>query len=287
MKIFKKVRHLGDKRDIYFCGIKIFSYHRRIVLKDASYAILKFMAVQKCKDLENLVLGSSHGRDGFIPGDKDFNLSNSSLDMYRIWNLYKFVVEHNGKNLKNVIVFWSVFHAGLQLEKTKEFSKCIPYKYLYGIDYASDFPANDKYAIQKIKQQQKDIICPDDFRGKSTYDTHHGESAETLVSKHLKNTMRNNNQIQYLDNIAKLAKRKNHKLYVVLPPYRSDYLKFLPKDKIVYRELFDFLDKNKNVKLLNFRRDKDFKDSDFDSPDHCNENGGIKLTKKINRAIKK
>lgn len=287
MKIFKKIRHLNGWREIYFCGIKIFSYHKRIFVRDCVGDIVKFIAVQKCSDLKNLVLGSSHGRDGFIPGNFDFNLSNSSLDLYRIWNLYKYVVEHNGKKLENVIVFWSVFHPGLQLEKTQEFKRCIPYKALFSIEYACDFVLDDKYAIERILEQLKHTDCPDGFRGKSGYNIVHNDIAEVLVNKHLKNTKRNNNQIQYLGNIVKLARKKKHNVYVVLPPYRSDYLKYLPKESEVYRELFEFLDKNPDVKLLNFQRDKDFRDDDFDSPDHCNESGGIKLTAKIKSAIEK
>ena len=99
--------------------------------------------------------------------------------------------------------------------------------------------------------------------------------------------MRNNNQIKYLGDIVKLARQKHHKVYVVLPPYRSDYLKCLPEESIVYRELFDFLKENPDVKLLNFQLSSDFKDSDFDSPDHCNKSGGLKLTKKIKSAMDK
>lgn len=286
MKIFQKIRHLNGLREIYFCNFKIFSYHKRIFTRNCSHEIIKFIGLQKCKDFENLILGSSHGRDGFIPEKSDFNLSNSSLDLYRIWNLYKWVVEHDYKNIKNVIIFWSVFHAGLQLEKTQEFKKCIPYKALFGIEYSCDFYIDDKYAINKIKKQMKQTDCPKDFHGKSSYDIEHDQIADSLVYKHIKNTKRNNNQIQYLDNIVKLARKQKHNLYIVLPPYRSDYLKYLPDDKTIYHELFNFLNENKDVKLLNFQHDKDFKDSDFDSPDHCNETGGIKLTKKIKSIIK-
>ncbi|MBR5904069.1 MAG: hypothetical protein IKZ49_00870 [Alphaproteobacteria bacterium] len=287
MKLFKKIKYNNGLREIYFCGIKVFSYHKRIVLRKCDNDILKFIGIQKCKDLKNLVLGSSHGRDGFIPEKFDFNLSNSSLDMYRIWNLYSWVVKHNGKNLKNIIIFWSVFHAGLQLEKTREFKRCIPYKALFGIDYACDFKIDDRFALNQINQWLRDIRCPREFRGKSRYDIKHDEMAEELAYKHVKNTKRNNNQIQYLQNIADLARKKKQKVYVVLPPYRSDYLKCLPDKKEIYFELYDFLDKNRDVKLLDFQFDKDFKDSDFDSPDHCNENGGKKLTKKIKQSIHK
>lgn len=281
MKIFNKIRHRLKK--IY----RYFSRHQPIVLnvKNCHCEILKYLALQKHKDFENLVLGSSHGRDAFIPGKKDFNLSNSSLDLYRIWNLYKYVVEHDYNKIKKVIIVWSVFHPGLQLEKTQEFKKCIPYKALFNIDYACGFRLNDTDAIEQIKKQLTETKCPYDYRGKSGYDKNHNDPVDRLVHKHLKNTMRNNNQIQYLDDIVKLARTQNHAVYIVLPPYRSDYLKYLPDDKIIYRELFDFLNENTDVKLLNLQRDNDFTDSDFDSPDHCNENGGIKLTEKIRHKL--
>lgn len=288
MKIFRKVCELNGIRNIYFCGIKVWSYYKPVGLPDFSYDIMKFVGLNKCSDLHNLILGSSHGRDGFIPSKYDFSLANSSQDLYRAWKLYEYTVKHNGKKLKNVILFWSVFHAGLELEKTREFARCIPYKGLYKINYAHEFPIDDKYGLNILKKQKKETECPKDFRGEATYNLKHFyEPTDVLVKKHLKNTMRNNNQIQYLDKIAKLAKNKKHKVYVVLPPYRSDYLKCLPDEKIVYRELFDFLSKHKDVKLLNFQRDTDFRDGDFDSPDHCNEFGGAKLTKKIKSAMQK
>jgi len=287
MKIFHKVRELDGKRKIYFLGLHILTYHQKPKIPDFSYEIKKYMSVTKCPNLHNLVLGSSHGRDGFIPGNYDFNLSASSLDMWRIWNLYKYVVKHNGKNLKRIIVFWSVFHPGLQLEKTKEWKNCIPYKKLYDIDYAFPLPVDDKFLLDTIETQMNGFVYHPGFRGKSPYNVNHDELAKVLVAKHLKNTMRNNNQIQYLQNIAKLARKKKHKMYVVLPPYRSDYLEQLPDDKIVFRELFEFLHKTPDVTLLNMEHDRDFQDSDFDSPDHCNENGGKKLTAKIRAAIRK
>ena len=287
MKIFHKVRELDGKRKIYFLGLHILTYRQKPKIPDFSYEIKKYMSVTKCPNLRNLVLGSSHGRDAFIPGNYDFNLSGSSLDLWRIWNLYKYVVEHNGKNLKRIIVFYSVFHPGLQLERTQKWTTCIPYKKLYGIDYAYPLPVDDKFLVDAIESQIKDFVYQPGFRGKSSYNLNHETETEKLVKNHLKNTMRNNNQIQYLKNIAELARKKKHKMYVVLPPYRSDYLNQLPDDKIVFRELFEFLDKNPDVKLLNMEHDKDFKDSDFDSPDHCNENGGKKLTAKIRAAIRK
>lgn len=255
--------------------------------KDFTYNILKYKGVTQAKNLKNLILGSSHGRDGFIPDKTDFNLSQTSLDLYRIYNLYKYVVKNNGKNLKNIIIFYSVFHAGLQLEKTNNWKICIIYKALYGIKYAFPLPVDDTYRINEIKEQIDNVICPDDFRGKSNnYVNKYESDAKILVEKHLKNTRRNNNQIKYLNKLVYTARKNKQKVYIVLPPYRSDYLKYLPEQNIVFNELFKFLDKNKDVKLLNLQNDKDFINSDFNSVDHCNEDCGIKLTKKIKKYIK-
>ena len=287
MRIFHKVRELDGRRKIYFLGMRIMTYRKHVKIPDFSNEIMKYLSVTHCKNLQNLVLGSSHARDAFVPGMYDFNLSGSSLDLYRIYHLYKYVAKHNSKNLKRVIVFWSVFHAGLQLEKTQEWTKCIPYKKLYDIDYAFPLPVDDRFLLDALENQMHGFVCPNNFRGKSLYNQNHESPTKVLVEKHVKNTTRNNNQIQYLENIAKLAKKNHHELYVVLPPYRSDYLQFLPDDKIIYRELFEFLKRNNHVKLLNFQHDNDFKDSDFNSPDHCNENGGKKLTRKIRSAVRK
>lgn len=287
MKIFNKIRELDGTRKIYFCGIKIISYKQAVKKIDFSYAILKYKGVNKAKNLKNLILGSSHGRDGFVPGKSDFNLSQSSLDLYRIYHLYKYVLKNNGKNLENIIVFYSVFHAGLQLEKTSKWKYCIIYKTLYDIKYAFPLALDDSYLVNEINGQIDTVSCPDDFRGKSdNYENKYESDAKILVEKHLKNTRRNNNQIKYLAKLVDVARKHKQKVYVVLPPYRSDYLKYLPEQQVVFRELFEFLDKNKDVKLLNLQDDKDFIDSDFNSVDHCSEDGGIKLTKKIKKALK-
>ena len=83
-----------------------------------------------------------------------------------------------------------------------------------------------------------------------------------------------------------MTQKYGHKLYVVLPPYRQDYLDCLPDDKDIYFELFNFISLHPEVTLLNFQHDKDFSDDDFDSADHCNKIGAEKLTKKIKGFVK-
>jgi hypothetical protein len=285
MKIFSKTRLPNGFRNIYFCGIRIFSYFNTHCIPDFKSDIYKFVGLQRCKNLENLVVGSSHGRDAFIPRARDYNLANSSQDLYRMYKLYEYVVKHKGQNLKNVIVFWSVFHSGFQLEKTKECLHCVPYKILYGIDYACEMYPVDRRIVKNIENLMATTNVPNNYRGKSFYISGHSDKTEKIATGHLKNTIRNNNQIQYLAQIVELARQKGHNVYVVLPPYRKDYTDCLPDDKIVFAELFKFLKHNQDVRLINLGHDTDFKDSDFANCDHCNERGGRKVTTKINKII--
>ena len=285
MKIFSKTRLPNGVREIYFCGIRIFSYFNTHCIPDFKSEIYKFVGLQKCKNIENIVIGSSHGRDAFVPGVRDYNLANSSQDLYRMYKLYEYVVKHNGQNLKNVIVFWSVFHPGFQLEKTKEGLHCVPYKVLYDIDYACEMYPVDNRVVQNIENLMSTTVVPNNYRGKSFYIPGHSDKTEKIAEKHLKNTTRNNNQIRYLAKIVEMARRNNHRVYVVMPPYRKDYIDCLPNDNLVFAELFEFLGHNQDVRLINLHRDTDFNDTDFDNCDHCNERGGRKVTTKINKII--
>ena len=291
MKIFRKERLPHGQRNIYFCGIKIFTYYKNVCrASHFKTAVIKYKAFMLCDNIKTIILGSSHGRDGFIPDDTCFNLANSSQDLYRAFKVYEHITNMSDKckSLQNVILFWSVFHPGLQLEKTKEYLKCIPYKAFYNAQYLVDFPISDHIYLKQLKKLLKRIHVPKDYRGKSFWDIRHSadESASILVEKHIKNTQRNNHQIQYLEKMLDLAHKYNHKLYIVLPPYRQDYLECLPDDKKIYFELFDFLDKNPDVRLINIQRDKNFNWDDFDSVDHLNEQGSIKSTKKIMKFLK-
>ena len=222
MKIFRKERPDDNHRQIYFFGIKIITYRKRtrICVSQFKSDILKHKAFVDCNNIKTIILGSSHGRDGYIPEKTSFNLANSSQDLYRAYKVYEYLTKNDKKCkiLKNIILFWSVFHPGLQLEKTKEYLKCIPYKVFYNADYPVPFPISDEKYIKKLQKLYKKTKYPDNYRGKSFYDVNHdGEITEQLIKKHIKNTKRNNNQIQYVEKILNLAHKYNHKLYIVLP----------------------------------------------------------------------
>ena len=81
--------------------------------------------------------------------------------------------------------------------------------------------------------------------------------------------------------MAALAKAKGHDFYVVVPPFRSDYMALMPPFEETFKELLA-LD---GVKILNFFGDENFSDGDFGDTDHLNKSGAMKLTRLIRDKI--
>lgn len=63
----------------------------------------------------------------------------------------------------------------------------------------------------------------------------------------------------YVAEMAAPAKAKGHEFYVVVPPFRSDYMTLMPPFEETFKELLA-LD---GVKILNFFGDENFSDGDF------------------------
>ena len=79
-----------------------------------------------------LVLGSSHGQYSFIPQKGEYNLCLPSQNLYYSCSLYKKYCSRL-KNLKNIVLFHSVFSRSLELVKTNEDFRCYHYKKLFDI----------------------------------------------------------------------------------------------------------------------------------------------------------
>ena len=288
-KLYQIERTDGHIR-VYLFGMRIYS--GTCLSEPFLLDVKKFKALKNRKEIQTLILGSSHGRDGFLADSSSFNLSGSSLDLYRIYHLYCHVQNLNF-SLKNIIIFYDVFHPGLQLEKTKEALRAVSYNFLYKIPLA--FPINEKVHkkeklyLKKLEQElHKKEKTDDTYYGNVDYPLSRKQeiSTEDLVSKHLKNNLRGNNQNQYIEAIAEETLKHGQNLFVVTPPYRSDYLKKLPSWKETFKELLETAKKYPSMKILNFQNDPDFNDTDFYDADHLNKNGAEKLTQKINLVLK-
>jgi len=283
-------QRIKDKRIIYFLGIKIFSYIKYfdINLNIFDLDIRKRKAFPYVKNnICNIVLGSSTARDGWVPSKKDFNFGMSSQDLYHSYNLYKWCVSQGVPKLKKVILFFDVFSPGLQLEKTQEAYKSIIYKQLFNVECAFKIDNKYKNFIKKLTKyiQYKHVKSVSGYYGKSEYNTFDNVvDIQSLVELHLKNNMRNNNNIDYIDEIYNAINHNKQKLYIVIPPYRYDYLDCLPDKGSLFYKLY-LKCKYKNIKILDFLCDTRFSKEDFSDSHHLNKKGASKLTSLINQMI--
>jgi len=292
-----RIDRRSDHTRFYLFGLKLISF--RTGLFDLSYIrrmetsyvrdikIFKFLSQNK-PAFSTLILGSSHARDDFVCDEQSFNLSGASLDLYRIYHLYLWAMKNNPSFVQNVIVFYDVFSPGLQLEKTKHALRCVPYKLFYQIPYAFELTAEtvkkEKSFIKKLKKAYDKMPAIESFYRGNAEQVQYPEGSEGIQKKvegHLKNNTRCNNQTKYIEKFAKETQKRGQNLYVITPPYRSDYSSLLPPYETLFAELLQVLQKNPNVILLNFQNDTDFDDTDFYDADHLNNKGALKLTEKI------
>ena len=241
----------------------------------------KYFSLQVFKDrMETLVIGSSHGHHGYRAQENlyEINACETSQDLYYSYELYK--KYSDAARLKNIVLFYSVFSPGHILELTER-NRCDSYKFIYGIPYRFLGICEKKglkeafsVLIERMKNHPDFHYVgnlPDNISDMPPLFT----DAERRAKDHLKSNKRNENQTVYVEKAIKLSCERGHRLYIVIPPARSDYRNCLPP----FEELFAELLKLKNqVKILSFFEDEHFSDSDFWDTDHLNKQGSMKLT---------
>lgn len=238
---------------------------------------------QMSDSVETFVLGSSHGNYGFHATGNEFNFCIDSQDLYSGYEIYKKYADL--KNLKTIILFYSVFSPGFDLEMTNIFLDPIAYKILLDIPYR--YERNDRKKTEKTfqKYMRSDKICYDhtDSRGNFDHCSFFGKNidAKERADGHLKNAVRENGQTKYVAEMQNLAEKNGHSFVVVIPPARSDYMQHMPPCETVFKDLFSL----KNVRTLNYFGSSDFSDEDFGDMDHLNLQGALKLTDFIHKAL--
>lgn len=264
--------------------------------RSANYYLLttlrdKQRGIDLCqKELETLVLGSSHGDYGFNPiftEKKSFNLAHSSQDLYYSYHLYQKYAKQCSK-LENVVIFYSVFSQGNNLYMQKKNDLVCFYKIIFGCKYFSNFKdlLLDKKEGKYRKWYKKYKRVP---KGEY-YGFEAGKyflkkiSTEIRASSHLRENKREDNLLGYLQKIVTLAKEKQHQLYIVLSPGREDYKQECGDSKRLFTAVFEMQNKL-DLKIINLYDNVSFNDNDFGDCDHLNSNGAEKATKIINKII--
>lgn len=252
------------------------------------YYFKKRALEEQISKIKILAMGSSYCAQSLNTDliDDAFNLGTIDQDLYTTHFLFKKYILQIQK-LKKLLIFYGVFSPGHELEKTHSFKKVACYHYVFGIpynvDYLIQYEKSYLHHLKKIYMNFKSstgYLPPDQAFAKKPI------SAKIRVQSHLKNNQRGTNQTRYLDDIYKICQQRDIKMYVIIAPVRSDYIKALGDrtDKELYHELFEFANKRK-VPVMNAMRHPDFSDEEFYDCNHLNAKGAIHFTKLVKEFI--
>jgi len=234
-------------------------------------------------EIETLVLRGSHADYGFYANNMKsvYNLGLNSSDLYINYQLFDSLHEST-PNLKNIVLFFSVFTPGMSLIKTREKYRCVVYKHFFGIDYQDD--NNLKKSLEKriIKRIKK--IKPQDVKHsyngyEKKYSFGSFENAENRVRTHIRENKREPDQMIWLDRLITESINKNFKIYIVIPPVSSNYKLLLPSQDELFMKLHNTI--NDRCEVISFYDSNKFDDSDLGDTDHLNEKGAKKLTSEV------
>lgn len=241
----------------------------------------KFKEIEQYKnETKTLILGSSHGIYGYKAIDGEYNLALSSQDLYYSYKLYEKYLKEL-PNLKNVILFYSVFSNGFILDKTGEKQRVLAYKNLFKLPVLNDclyfkiYNLSFPYYLGKVKKRP--IICNHGNIENPKFFVSEEITPELRAKQHLKNNLRPNKQNYWVENLINLAKENNHKVYIILSPATNAYKNCLPESKELFKDILDLIC-DKDINLIDLYNSEMFTEDDFGDLDHLNSKGAEKLS---------
>ena len=249
----------------------------------------KRVMLQDMKDsLETIVLGSSHGDYAFDPAclPGSFNLCYRSLDLKHCHYLYRRVIDLC-PNLKNIVLFYSVFSPGHVLERSPNEGDIGPlFSALFelGVEYQAD---HLNALSEALTRQLQDGMAVTLAQEAAKLDGHAGffpaykgaapasEFGSRLLS-HIKLNYEAGADY-YLLKILATANALGHNVHIVIPPVTSMYRKTVgTRSSVIFRELIEVVGLfpwRVPVKVLNGYDDEAYKDEFFVDSDHLDANG--------------
>ena len=245
------------------------------------------------KDAKTLVLGSSHGEYGWFPQQGEYNLCFASQDLYYSYQLYCKYAPKLPK-LKRVILFFSVFSPGFELDKCSEKERCMVYDALFNIPPKNCFYKQNpyknirlrlkffwKYLFPRAELANYRGECLD-IKGKSVQRL---ETADVndRVQKALKHNRRNKTGFEYINKLIAEANEHNQEVVIVLSPAHQKYKELV--DKEITFDCRDDLLKSMNYRVIDGYQLDCFSDDDFWDFDHLRLDGAKKFTTIIRRKI--
>lgn len=201
------------------------------------YAAKRASFTRAAESVRTIAFGSSHGLYGFHAEAGEFNFREVSQDLYYSFRLYQKYAA-SARRLERIILFFSVFSAGFELEKTGEKERCIFYKTIYGLPYKNRkfLPRDERRAKERQARNFLTGALPaGDPSGNCRYDFFFAPETDVRAraEAHLENSRRENDQMSYFKKLCTRARKKRHALFIVIPPARADYKSFLPSSQVI------------------------------------------------------
>lgn len=260
------------------------------------------------KDIEFLLLGSSHTADAVNPADlpvKSANLASAGQD-YQLDSALFFKYIPQLTHLKYVLL--EVDYHSLEYKNAKDDYRLPWYYYYHGINLA-DFNFIDKIFLYKSSPSffNKFVLnqfnpfgykyqcnpygfITNDFPGafedlKYNEALIAGTAGNRLQGRHTEISVSNCNFNKHkLSSIIDYCTKNGIGIILLKVPVFSTYRNSYITEKLKRRDAFiDSLILQKPVTLMDYEQDKRFTVKDFRNDDHLNSDGANKLTKMINR----
>lgn len=233
--------------------------------------------------IETIALRGSNSDYGFFSPmwKNSYNLGLTSSDLFISYHLYQ-NLRAKLHNLKYVIFFLNIPAPGNSLIFTSERYRAVAYKYFFNIPYAEEGMIKTRFEKYIIKKCNNLTITEwsEDYAG---YDkkTYYGTnlSMKDRARTHLRENRREPNQLHWLKKLSEHINEDKRNLFVVIPPFRSDFKNELPPKSELFQKFYNL--ELKNTEFLDFYDSDLFTDADMGDTDHLNEQGAIKLTTEI------
>lgn len=255
----------------------------------AKTAIEKKVIFKMMADKFNTVaMGSSHCQADFNPAyfeAPSFNFGLSSMDNSMEYKVYQNIIK--GTNVKNIIVFYSVFSAGNNNTKRRDFNDAfLPLKYVFGMDYSGDNKAQKRFCEQYEKSISKTIDF-DNCGYPPKIDPIDISELDSRCASHLK-IWKKGGEDEWIYKLAEECKEDGKNFILVISPAQKVYKDKLPDSETIFGEfkskLFNI---NSSAVVYNL-----YDTDSFENPelwldmDHMNEKGAQVFTEYLCNLLK-
>lgn len=250
------------------------------------------------ESVQTLVLGSSHGASAFDPAHLpgSFNLCHRSLDLKHSYYLYRRVTDLC-PDLKNLVLFYSVFSPGGVLERSPTDADIGPlFSALFELDV--EYQADSLNALTAaLTRQIQEGMAATLIQEAAHLEGHAGflpddralapaEAFDHRLLSHIKLNYESGADYYLLKMLA-IANNLGHNVHIVIPPVTTMYRKAVgARSSLLFRELIEVVASfpwRVPVKVMNGYDDEAYADGFFIDSDHLDARG--EGTRMLSRAI--